>query len=527
VVKDQKDKTLIKSENPATLEINAEIPATPPGEVEGIMDRAREVQREWAAISTSERAKRLIRVKEQVLDRVDEVARTITIDNGKTLLEALNSEIYPVLDMFNFATREAPNELSDEHVQNQVFPITRVESRNVFEPLGVIGIISPWNFPFAIPTTQIIAALVAGNAVVLKPAELTPLVGQMIGRLFHNSSIPEGLVSVIQGPGSEVGEAMVAARPDRIVFTGSVGVGRHLMKRSAELEPMVPITLELGGKDPFIVLEDADVERASSAAVWGAFINAGQVCASVERVYVHEKIADAFTEKVVEKTEKLRVGNGLEHSIDMGPLISGSQLEIVEKHIADAVDRGAEVAVGGKRIGDLPGHFIEPAVLTGVDGGMLCMSEETFGPTLPIQAVSGEDEAIELANDSKFGLTASVWSKDLKRASGLARRIETGTAVVNDCLFTYGFAQCPWGGVKDSGIGRTHSVHGLLEFTNIKNLTVSKSVLKEDLWWYPYSETKYEGMKSAMKTMFCEGVVCKGEGIVDMLRSFNLLKKKK
>ena len=517
---------MILSENPATLEVNAEIPATPPQDVAGIMENARIAQEEWAAIGPNDRARRLIHVKEHMLDRLDDVARTITLDNGKTLLEALNSEVYPVLDMFNFAAREAPSLLKDEPLKNQVFSIARLESRNVFEPLGVIGIVSPWNFPFAIPMTQIISALVAGNAVVLKPAELTPLVGEMIGRLFSDSNFPDGLVNVVQGSGSEVGEALMAAHPDKMVFTGSVRVGRHLMKRAAELEPMIPITLELGGKDPFIVLDDADIERASSGAVWGAFINAGQVCASVERVYVHTKVADEFIQKVVEKTKKLRIGNGLEHGVDVGPMISENQLSLVEKHVRAAVEKGAEIAAGGRRVRSFSGHFYEPTVLLNVDHGMECMTEETFGPTLPVQIVSDAEEAVELANDSVFGLTGSVWSRDTAKADRIARRIRTGVAVVNNCLLTYGFAQCPWGGVKDSGIGRTHSAHGLYEFTSIKNLTVNKPVLKEDLWWYPYSENKYKAMKSAMKTMFCEGLVCKREGILDVFRNFNLLRKK-
>ncbi len=511
---------MIEAINPATLEVNAEIEETPVEDVGTVFETARGAQREWAALGTAARAKHLIRVKEHILDRIDDIAETITIDNGKTLLESVNSEIYPVLDMLTFCAREAPGYLKKESLKNPIFPIARIESSNIFEPLGVIGIISPWNFPFAIPMTQIAMALITGNAVVLKPAELTALTGELIGGIFKDSGLHDGVVTVVQGEGAVIGGAMMDARPDRVVFTGSVPVGKHLMKRAAET--LIPITLELGGKDPFIVLKDADVERASSAAVWGAFINAGQVCASVERVYVHRSIADEFIAKVVGKTKKIRVGNGLDHKVDMGPMISMKRIEAVEQHVTDAVAKGAEVAAGGKRIGSMPGYFFEPTVLTGVDHTMDCMSEETFGPTLPIMVFSDVDEAVALANDSRYGLTVAVWSRDTAKAEKVCRRIETGTVVVNNCLLTYGFSQCPWGGVKDSGIGRTHSVHGLYEFTNIKNITISKSLLREDLWWHPYSEAKYRGMKAVIKTLFCEGVVCKGEGIVDILKSFKL-----
>ncbi|MEW5947108.1 MAG: aldehyde dehydrogenase family protein [bacterium] len=508
----------ITSINPATLEVNAEIPATPPQDIKGIVEAARDAQARWAAMSIGKRVERLRRARDFLIAHMDDAARVITADNGKSLVESANSEIYPVLDMFRFCERDAPAALAAEKVRNPVFPLARIESVNVFEPAGVVGIISPWNFPFAIPMTQMLMALTAGNAVVFKPASLTAWVGDWIRRMFERAGMPEGVVNVVQGAGGEIGDALLESGLNRIAFTGSVPVGMSLMAKAART--LTPITLELGGKDPFIVLEDADVERASSAAVWGSFVNAGQACASVERVYVDRRAADVFIAAAAAKTKRLRVGNGMDPDTDMGPLISADRLETVESHVADAVSRGARVIAGGGRIASLPGYFFEPTVLTGVDHSMLCMTEETFGPTLPIMTFSGVEEAVALANDSKYGLTASVWSGNVSRAKQIAGRINTGTVVVNDCLLTYGFAQCPWGGVKQSGIGRTHSVHGLYEFTNIKNLTTSRALLRQDPWWYPYSGAKYRAAKSAMKALFGDGVLSRGGALVDAFKAF-------
>lgn len=517
-------KDTIQSINPATLEVNAEIEVTYPDEIPGIMAAAREAQSEWAKLPYRKRLEYLHAANRLMLDNLDDIARTITLDNGKPLLEAVNSEIYPVFDMLAFCASDAPKALRPEKLKNAIFPISRLESENVFQPLGVIGIISPWNFPFAIPMTQIIPALAAGNAVIFKPSEFTPLVGDAIKNVFEHINLPKGLFNVIQGLGTDLGDPLLDAKPDKLIFTGSVPVGKHLMERASR--NLTPIALELGGKDPFVVLEDADIERASSAAVWGAFVNAGQVCASVERVYVHEKIAAEFIDKVVAKTQKLRIGNGVDQGIDMGPMINERRIATVEAHIADAKAKGARVLAGGSRVAGLSGWFFEPTVLVDVNHTMDCMMEETFGPTLPIMTFKDENEALALANDSQYGLLSSVWSRNIRHAQSFAARIQAGTVVVNDCLFTYGFAQCPWGGVKNSGIGRTHSVHGLLEFVNIKNITTSKGLLQEDIWWYPYSHKKYEGMKAGLKSLYCDGLTCKAGGILDIMKSFNILSRK-
>ncbi|MGH9901902.1 MAG: aldehyde dehydrogenase family protein, partial [Pyrinomonadaceae bacterium] len=351
--------------------------------------------------------------------------------------------------------------------------------------LGVVGIISPWNFPWAIPLGEVVMALVAGNSVVLKPSELTPLVGLKIGEVFRRAGLPEGLLEIVTGDGS-TGAALAAAGVDKIMFTGSVATGRRVAEAAARR--LTPVVLELGGKDPMIVLEDADLEAAASAAVWGAFANSGQACASVERCYVHESIALAFTARVVEKVKSLRQDVGTREGTDVGAMSSERQLRVVEEHVSEAVARGARVLAGGGRArGFERGSFYEPTVLAGVDHTMLVMREETFGPVLPLMTFETEEEAVRLANDSPYGLTASVWTRDTGRGRRVAARVEAGTVMVNEVLYTHGIAQTPWGGVKQSGLGRTHGRPGLLELVAPHHVHVNRLARLHDLWWFPYT----------------------------------------
>jgi succinate-semialdehyde dehydrogenase/glutarate-semialdehyde dehydrogenase len=355
----------------------------------------------------------------------------------------------------------------------------------------VVGIISPWNFPWAIPLGEVVMALMAGNAVVLKPSELTPFVGLKIADVFRRAELPEGLLEIMTGDGS-TGAALAQARVDKIMFTGSVATGRRVAAAAAQT--LTPVVLELGGKDPMIVLEDADLEAAASAAVWGAFANSGQACASVERCYVQEGIAERFTERVVALTRSLRQDIGTREGTDVGAMSSERQLRTVEEHVADAVARGARVLAGGGRprssssgVAPQGGTFHEPTVLTGVTHEMSVMREETFGPVLPLMTFGTEEEAVRLANDSPFGLTASVWTNDIARGKRLAARIEAGTVMVNEVLYTHGIAQAPWGGVKQSGLGRTHGRLGLLEMVAPYHIHVNRLARFQDLWWFHYT----------------------------------------
>jgi len=304
-----------------------------------------------------------------------------------------------------------------------------------------------------------------------------------IAEMFTNAGLPEGVFQILHG-NAEVGNALVESSIDKLLFTGSAAVGRQIMAKCAQR--LTPLVLELGGKDPMIVRHDADLDHASSGAVWGAFTNSGQCCASVERVYVHNSIFDKFLDLVLKKTKKLKQGNGLDPTVDIGPLTTLAQLQIVEEHVNDAKNRGAVIHCGGKRNSELKGYFYLPTVLTGVDHSFKCVREETFGPIMPIMTFTDDYQAIHLANDTPYGLTASIWTQNINEGKKMAMEIRAGTVMINDCVFTHALSQTPWGGRKASGFGRTHSRFGLQELVTIHHLHTNK-LIKKDIWWYPYS----------------------------------------
>jgi succinate-semialdehyde dehydrogenase/glutarate-semialdehyde dehydrogenase len=368
-----------------------------------------------------------------------------------------------------------------------------------YQAHGVIAVISPWNYPFSIPMSQVISALVAGNAVVLKPSELTPACGALVGRLVARAGIPAGLVAVLHGRG-DLGAAIIEAGPDKVFFTGSVATGRKIAQSCAA--NLIPSVLELGGKDPMIVLADANLEIASSAAVWGGFMNCGETCISVERIYVEQPVAEKFTELCVAKTRKLRVGGGAQSESEVGPMISVAQLEKVEAQLRDAVTRGARVVTGGVRRPELGANFLEPAVVTGVTHDMDLMREETFGPVIAIRAVASADEAVALANDSPFALAASVWTSDPHRGAAIASRVHAGSVMVNDVASYYGISEAPHGGPGASGWGHSHGRLGLLEMVQTKYIDVDRMPKMHKPWWFGYSAGLADAADGFVRAMF-------------------------
>ena len=474
----------VDSLDPATGEVVGRFEATSASDIPAIFESARRAQKEWAARPLRERCAMLRRLGDTIFDHREEVADVITRETGKPRVEAIFAEILLALDTADFLARRAPHWLRSERVTHHNIAMKAKSGWLEFQPHGIIAIISPWNYPFSIPMVEMISAVVAGNAVLLKPSELTPWTGWLARELFRRAQFPSGLVEVLQG-GGEIGAALIEAGPDKVFFTGSVSTGCRIAEACAK--KLIPSVLELGGKDAMIVLADANLEIVSSAAVWGSFMNCGQTCISVERIYVEQAIADRFTQLCVEKTKKLRVGPPADRDAEVGPMIRPRQLEKVEQQLRDAVERGAQIVTGGNRRPDLGPNFLEPAVVTHVDHSMQLMREETFGPVMAIRAVASVEEAIELANDSAFGLSASVWTSDSKCGREVASRIRTGSVMVNDVASYYGICEAPHGGPGASGWGRTHSRLGLLEMVQVKYIDVDRLPSIAKSWWYGYT----------------------------------------
>lgn len=473
-----------------------------PAEVRAAVERAHAAQKAWAKAGVRRRLRVLRHFQRLLHERKADVARLITREAGKPYVEALLTEVLVVLDAAGYLARKAYGRLRDEPVPHGNLALKAKRGWLRREPWGVVGIISPWNYPFSIPAGETLAALAAGNAVVLKPSEFTPLVAVELQRLLAAAGLPEGVFEVVQGEGP-TGAALVDSPLDKLIFTGSVSTGKRVAQAAAGR--LLPVVLELGGKDPMVVLADADVEVASTAAVWGAFVNAGQTCLSVERCYVHRSLYPKFLELCVEKARRLKVGNGLDEGTEVGPMIHQQQLRIVEAHVEDARGRGARVLTGGTRLSELGANFYAPTVLADVSHPMRVMREETFGPVLPVMAFDSDDEAVRLANDSEFGLAASIWTRDRRRGEALAARLEAGTVMVNDVLSCFGISEAPHGGVKASGLGRTHGRAGLEEMVRLKYVDSDLAPAFKKLWWYGYGADFARQMEGFVDLLFARG----------------------
>lgn len=504
----------IVSYNPATGEEVGRVPEMGADEVKAAVERARKAFASWKNTSFAERSRLVMRAREVILAQVDEIAHLISKESGKPFGEAIAMEIAPVLDLMQYFARNAEKLLKPRKVGIGLYGLLGRTSKIVYQPLGVVGIIPAWNYPFSIPLGEAVMSLMAGNTVVLKPSELTSLVGLKIGEIFEKAGAPAGAVQVVTG-GGVTGAALVDAAPDKVMFTGSVATGKKIAEAAAK--NLTSVVLELGGKDPMVVFADADLDLASSGAVWGAFCNSGQSCSSVERLYIEEGAEEEFTRLVVEKTRRLRQGEGDKETVSVGAMSSERQMKIVEDHVENFRRSGAQVLTGGERNPDLPdGLFYEPTVISGATNDMRAMQEETFGPTLPIATFKTEEEAVRFANDSEFGLTASVWTRNAARGKRVAEKIMAGSVCVNEVLYTHGIGQTPWGGFKNSGYGRTHGVEGLMELVQPQHIHVNHVSLLPDAWWLPYSPTAVETFRGFAK-YFASGSLVKTAKLLPQL----------
>ncbi|MDA3860471.1 MAG: aldehyde dehydrogenase family protein [Melioribacteraceae bacterium] len=482
------------SYNPATREQIGESQLHTLDDLSRMMSESKVAQKEWQKLSVKQRGKRILKIKDYLVDNLDSLSKTISDDNGKVRFDALATEVFPAVMATKYYVKNAPKFLKEKKISASSIVLANKRSRIRFEPMGVVGIISPWNYPFAIPYSEVIMALLAGNGVILKTATETLMVGTALRDAINSADLPKGLFQFINIPGRIAGDGFLKSGIDKLFFTGSVPVGKLLMKQAADT--LTPVSLELGGNDSMLVCEDADLDRAVNGAVWAGLSNAGQSCGGVERIYIHQNIYTQFMNLLKIKVESLRIGTPSEFNTDVGVMTTEKQVNAVKLHLDDALKNGA-ILFAESKVEDNSTNIFTPKVVTNVNHNMLMMKEETFGPLLGVMKVDNMNEAIDLANDSFLGLTGSVWSKNHKRAMQLASKIKAGTITINDHLMSHGLAETSWGGFKESGVGRTHGELGFMEM--VQPQTIVNDILpgvKKNIWWHPYSKDLYEGLKS-------------------------------
>ena len=501
--------------NPATGEELGRVPLQGPEDVVAAALAARQAQPEWAATPIKQRAKAIKKVRDYLADQADHLAETIARDNGKTRTDALVAEVLPATAAANYYAKKAAGWLKDAKPGPALWLLANKRTRLVRQPWGVVGIISPWNYPFSIPFSELACALLAGNCVLLKMASETQMVAQAMSRCLGAAGLPPGVFTCLNLPGRQAGPAMLEAGVDKLFFTGSVGVGKQLMSLAAP--SLTPVNLELGGNDAMLVCPDADLERAAAGAAWGGMINTGQTCGGVERVYVHHSVASEFLQLLGAKVKALRVGYDTDCNVDLGAMTTTRQVDLVKAHIADALAHGAKIFAQSACAKGA--NFLPATVLTQVDHSMRVMREETFGPVVAVMPVGNMDQAVHLANDSDLGLTGSVWSRDRRAALRLARRIKAGVVMINDHLMSHGLAEAPWGGFKNSGLGRSHGRDGFNEMTQVQ--TIVNDLMpwaKRDLWWYPQSREQYQGLKGLIEFLYGHGLERRAAGLRNLIK---------
>jgi acyl-CoA reductase-like NAD-dependent aldehyde dehydrogenase len=476
------ERIVVKS--PADGSVVGEVAVTPPAAIEKMIARAHEAHLHWREVPLHQRVEPLRRLKRLILQERHAIAELVAREQGKPRIEAMIVELFPPLDVSAFLMYDGVRLLQPRRVRSKNPFFSDRRSTYYFHPYGVWAVIAPWNYPFTIPMTQLMALTLAGNAALLKPSPLTPLTGAKVVELFERAGFPEGLVQVVQG-GAPQGSALLASPTVRgVIFTGSAPVGRTVAEQAAKTNKKV--ILELGGKDPALVLADADLQHAAQGIAWASMVNAGQTCASVERVYVEQRVYEPFLEALRAELAKIRLGHPLNAETDMGPVVARFQLERVQRHIEDACARGGRIVLGGRVRNDLGELYHEPTLIADASDAMLGMQEETFGPLVMVQPVASAEEAVRKANASAFGLTASIWTRDPRKAQRLAPLLECGSVSVNSHIVAYGDSYGVWGGFKDSGVGRTHGEFGLHELVQPQYVSEVYTG-KPELWWYPYS----------------------------------------
>ena len=504
--------------NPATGDILGYSALNTTDELKSIIDNARISQRPWARVPVKRRADYMFRVRDYIVQHAEEISEVISKDNGKTRVDALSSDVLPAVMGVDYYAKRAKNFLKTKYIPSGNILLANKYSKIVRVPYGVIGVISPWNYPFNIPIAEVVTAILAGNAVVLKTATETQKVGRKLRDCFSAANLPQGIFNLVNIPGHLAGNALLEYGIDKLFFTGSVNVGKQLMKQASDT--LTPMVLELGGNDPMLVCEDADLYRAASGAVWGGLSNCGQSCGGVERIYVHEKIYPLFLTHLKEKVEALRVGNDEDFNADIGFMTTERQVKIVGRHVEDARAKGAVIfAQSGQLRKNVSGHALSAYVLTEVNHDMLVMKEETFGPVLGVMKVQNMDNAIKLANDSDLGLSGSVWSKNRKYAEKLARKLKVGSVMINDHLMSQGMAETPWGGFKESGIGRSHGAIGFAEMTQPQVIVHDMlPFARQNMWWYPHGEKIYRGLLGAIYFLYAKSSSKRVKGLRDLLK---------